>query len=383
MELKDVRTEYNESYKNLTFGDGYIIGVHGVQTALYLLNYNNLTSNININDINYGYYDSTTEEMIKTFQSNNNIDATGVLTQETWNALYDNLITEKGIILAVTGEKQLTIVDADEMIDNNNENKEHITNGSVNYDDDNNKNHITNNGRQNFSSSGEFTTKSDSLGGQDFGGKTSNVIAGDNEQTINLIYGNGYKDNEAGTTNEYYGNHLINGSDYYDTLKYNYIMAGNKSLVPNYTINMPNSNRWNGTSIKDIDTGGYRKDYDFIYNLLANTSYGLDGYVNQQAKSNSTEETITDYAGEYENSSNRPFFSPENLLTLRRSRFDIDLVYGAKGTKSRKIINVVPMSVSQEVNASGEPIYDVYEFIAQDVIYSDDFNITNSKVEEI
>ena len=381
MDFKNVRNEYNDSYQNLTFGDGYLIGIHGIQSALYMQNYNNLTNNININDINYGYYDSTTEKMVKTFQYNNNIDATGVLTEETWNAIYDGLMAEKGVILAITGSKQLTIVDVDEMVDNQGNTKEYITSGSENFNDVENKNYITGDGGKNFIGSGEFSTASDSLSGENFGENTSEYIIGDNQQTLDPQYGNGYDNNNAGLTNEFYGNHILDGGDYYDFLKYNYIVSGNKSIVPNYTINMPNSNRWNGTAVKDIDSGGYRKDYDFIYNLLANTSYGLGGYINSQSKSNSTTETIRNYSGDYENSTNKPFFSPENMLTLRRSRFDIDLVYGAKGMKSRKIVQVVPMSVSQEVNASGEPIYDIYEFIAQDVVYSDD--IINTEVEEI
>ena len=375
MATKNVREEYNDNYQNLTFGDGYLIGIHGIQTALYMQNYNYLTSNINMNDINYGYYDSSTEKMIKTFQQNNNINPTGVLTKETWDAIYDGLIKEKGVILSITGEKQLTIVDVDDMIDNETEEKKYITTGGKRYDNIEEKKHITNNGSKNFIGYGEFSTNSDSLSGQNFYGKTSEYIQLENGQSFEQSYNDSKNNNDAGKTNEYYGNYNINGSDYYNDLKYNYITSGNKSITPNYTINMPNTNRWNGTAIKDIDGGNYRKDYDFIYNLLANSSYNLGGYINPQKQSNSTIDTLVNYTGDYEQSSNKPFFSPDNMLTLRRSRFDIDLVYGAKGMKSRKIINVVPMSVSQEVNASGEPIYDVYEFVAQDVIYSDDIII--------
>jgi hypothetical protein len=61
---------------------------------------------------------------------------------------------------------------------------------------------------------------------------------------------------------------------------------------------------------------------------------------------------------------------PSNIKQLRRSRFDVTIVYGAKGETARKILDVTPIAVTQEMNASGEPIYDVYEFVGRDVVYS-------------
>lgn len=34
------------------------------------------------------------------------------------------------------------------------------------------------------------------------------------------------------------------------------------------------------------------------------------------------------------------------------------------------IKEVTPISVYQEMDASGEPIYDIYEFVAKDVVYN-------------
>ena len=371
MEYANIKNEYNDSYQNLTFGDGYLIGVHGIQTALYMQDYDSITENMNMNDINYGYFDSSTEKMIKTFQESNNLYPTGTLTQETWNAIFDGLLKEEGVIIGVTGKKQITIFDIDDVIDEKNEQNKFITSGGKNFDGLKDYEYITGEGERDFNSNGEFTTNSDSLGGQNFGSNTSNRVIGDRGNTLEQEYGSGYSGSDYGNTSYWNGEHPYNGKEYFDEIQHGYYTNGGNSIVPNFSINIPDTNRWNGTTIKDIDTGNYQKDYDFVYNLLANTSYNLGGYTKQLKKSNSTTDTLTNYSGDYESSTSRPFFDPSNILTLRRSKFDIDLVYGAKGLKSRKIVNVVPMSVSQQVDASGEPIFDIYEFIAQDVIYSD------------
>lgn len=69
-----------------------------------------------------------------------------------------------------------------------------------------------------------------------------------------------------------------------------------------------------------------------------------------------------------ENSDYQPSFNPNNINTLRKNNFSISLIYGEKKEKYRKIIGVSPVSVSQEIDTTGNPIYDIYEFIAKDVI---------------
>ncbi|MER0278671.1 hypothetical protein ABRY18_00645 [Clostridioides difficile] len=61
-------------------------------------------------------------------------------------------------------------------------------------------------------------------------------------------------------------------------------------------------------------------------------------------------------------------FNPNNINTLKKSKFSISLIYGDKKEKYRKIIGVSPISVSQEIDTTGNPVYDIYEFIAKDVI---------------
>ena len=65
------------------------------------------------------------------------------------------------------------------------------------------------------------------------------------------------------------------------------------------------------------------------------------------------------------------FFHEDNLKTYRRNHQDIKIILG-NNTIVKTIKDVVMRSVSVEVDTSGNPIYEVYEFIAKDIIESDE-----------
>lgn len=66
-----------------------------------------------------------------------------------------------------------------------------------------------------------------------------------------------------------------------------------------------------------------------------------------------------------------PFFNRDNFRTHRRNRKDIEIIFGS-GSIKKTIKDVFMRSSTVEVNTSGEPIAEVYEFIARDVQESDE-----------
>ena len=65
------------------------------------------------------------------------------------------------------------------------------------------------------------------------------------------------------------------------------------------------------------------------------------------------------------------YFKPSNEKTFRKSRGDIKIVFG-DNTLTKSVHDVFIRSQSVEVDTSGNPIYEVYEFIARDVTESDE-----------
>lgn len=66
-----------------------------------------------------------------------------------------------------------------------------------------------------------------------------------------------------------------------------------------------------------------------------------------------------------------PFFDEENVKTHRRNGKDIKIVFG-NNSVVKVLKNVYMRSVSVEVDTSGNPISEIYEFIAQDIKESDE-----------
>ena len=65
------------------------------------------------------------------------------------------------------------------------------------------------------------------------------------------------------------------------------------------------------------------------------------------------------------------FFGDDNLKTHRKNHKDIKIVFGNKSI-TKTIKDVFMRSVSVEVDTSGNPISEVYEFIARDIKESDE-----------
>lgn len=130
------------------------------------------------------------------------------------------------------------------------------------------------------------------------------------------------------------------------------------------------SNSNNNTSIPSNDNNKYQSIKDNFITGLANEIYkvNLSSEIGDSWSSHSTLD-IDLSSNMYEESSKHDPHFREDLASLSRmSNYDIVIVYGPNKQKYKKIKNVITRSVSQEVNASGEAIYDIIEFIAQDVV---------------
>ena len=86
----------------------------------------------------------------------------------------------------------------------------------------------------------------------------------------------------------------------------------------------------------------------------------------------STEEMDT-YGEESESPHYDSFFDEDRYKVHRQNRKDIKIVFG-QGSIKKTIVDVFMRSVSVEVDTSGNPISEIYEFIARDVKESDELS---------
>lgn len=68
-----------------------------------------------------------------------------------------------------------------------------------------------------------------------------------------------------------------------------------------------------------------------------------------------------------------PFFSTERMKQHRQNKKDIKIVFG-KSSIVKTIKDVHMRSVSVEVDTSGNPISEIYEFVARDIVESDEIS---------
>lgn len=366
--MDNVANNYQSAYENIKYGDGYFIGVHAIQTALNMQRYGKIEG-VNLNSIIYGYHCVSTENMVKQFQKDKNLTVTERIDKKTWDAIFNALLTDQGCIIVQTGDEEISIIDIDTYIEylDGMDKQRNAPNSTETLDAD--RSYPINESGKSYPETENKKTNSDLLNDTSGGNKTySNLDVANPGFTDTSWYDatliNGLKSLNAS------GNYNLDGSAMFDDLMYNYIVSGGKYYNGvSYSYNLGTNNYWNDPVRTPSYAGESDKDYDFIYNLLANSIYGDGGYYLSPKESKSTVDTIKYYGGSFEDSTNRPFFDPSGIDKLRKSKFDITIVYGAKGESARKIRQVTPISVSQELNASGEPIYDVYEFVARDVSY--------------
>ena len=97
------------------------------------------------------------------------------------------------------------------------------------------------------------------------------------------------------------------------------------------------------------------------YDDTANSEYHKDGNI----FTTGTPSTINKHVTEM------PFFNDQSAKQLRKSNIDIQISFGANNSMNRTLKNVFMRSVGQQIGANGEPIYDLYEFVARDLVDSE------------
>lgn len=96
-----------------------------------------------------------------------------------------------------------------------------------------------------------------------------------------------------------------------------------------------------------------------------------------------TDDSSDSEDGESEEKTTSPhfnsFFNEDNFKTHRQNRKNIEIVFG-RGSVKKTIIDVFMRSVSVEVDTSGNPVSEVYEFIARDIKESDELGDYNKYI---
>lgn len=117
--------------------------------------------------------------------------------------------------------------------------------------------------------------------------------------------------------------------------------------------------------------------------LTTTTLQAMIMYANKMDNVISDDEEDEDSLSEEQSDSPHynSFFDDDKLKIHRRNHKDIKIVFGNKSI-TKTIKDVFMRSVSVEVDTSGNPIAEVYEFIARDVIESDEISDTNKYLNE-
>lgn len=99
-------------------------------------------------------------------------------------------------------------------------------------------------------------------------------------------------------------------------------------------------------------------------------------YVDQNA-SDTVDDDSTEGGDEEDEGSSSPhydsFFDEDRYKIHRQNRKDIQIVFG-QGSVKKTIKDVFMRSVSLEVDTSGNPVSEIYEFIARDIKESDELS---------
>lgn len=358
--MQNIADMYNKELEEVKYTDSYDIRIHGVQTALCVMDYNS-NKFVNSNEIIFGYYCVNTEEMIKAFQIKNKILQNGILNKTTWNMIFSNLLKNYMLVVIKTGINQITLFDLVKYLDEIN--KEN--NNDINIENNNQypNDFIENNNYYNNNLYGDYN--------ENFNKNINNYLDEDNKddkQTdlsgLSLYYK--YLDYLKTGNNSFLFDNIKdpNGNTSFNEIIYNTLKGGKTFEVPKYSYNIGGSLSYEEKQYTQAD-GSSNRDYNYIYNLLANSIYNVNLEKNLR---NSTSDMYKNYNGNFKENGNKPYFNKNNIDILKRQKFDIVIQYGQDGNYAKKILQVTPISVTQQVNASGEPICDVFEFVAKDYL---------------
>ena len=360
-----VEKMWSEDLLDVIFNSGYDIRIHAVQTALSLIlrrssNLSQRMGGFDFSPREFGVYDSETEDCIRCYQKAVGLSETGKIDPQTYMSIFVNLRKELNSTIIKNGPRSIKICDAGSIKDISDDETSSIGVSFVNKIEDTFKGGI---GDVNIEDAIKDTLiiSNPAIYGA---GELYSTIKDTINDYINDKFSNANGNKTYGETpnlseeimNEYYDSpnlskRILSGYSY-DTPSFGHGGYREGSESPSYS-NVTN----------DIEN-------DYIGNLLANSIYeGNFDYsrpIVWDSKSNMNIDVggfVYDKSSKYET-----FFSDKDTSPTRRSGYDITIVYGANGQFAKQILGVIPRAKSQQLDASGEAIYDVIEFIAKDIV---------------
>lgn len=343
-----IEKRWDKTFLDIKYGDGYDIRVHAVQVALCLLARRSQITGPKLNSVNlalvkFGFYDVETEHSIKLYQEAVGIAKSGILNRVTYESMFETVKSELKSMIVQIAEKKLQIKE--------------ITSEIVDEDYDLDIDNVISNSPENYYSNNNVYPNYDYL-------ELYYNDQADEERTSISI---------SSTNNTFFDRFWSSMVDNYDSV---FLSAtiGTISFGSGGTLNL------SGTST-DVLNGRYsssNNDNDnfgsnYIDSLLSNSIYsGNYDYTKPSSWISNSSMNINVDGYSYEASEkHKTFFSSNNSSTTRKSNYDITVVYGANGQFAKKILGVVHRARTQQVDSSGEAIFDVIEFIAKDIIETD------------
>lgn len=342
-----IEKRWDKSLLTLKYGDGYDVRVHGAQIALCLLARRSQTVGSNINSANlslikFGFYDVETENAIGLFQDSVGLPKSKILDQITYTYLFDLIRTELNSIIVQVAEKRLQIQEVtSDMVD---EDYEIDSNSSLVVDDS-----------YNNSIFGDSTSAT--------AGSYYDEQSDEEREALDIrAIDNDFFDKFWGAMSQNYDSVFLSATN--NTRSFG--SGGSFNLSGGSTDSF--NGRYKNTSSDSDDYGS-----NYIDSLLSNSIYsGNYDYTKPSSWVSNSSMSINVDGYSYESSEkHKTFFSSQNSSTTRKSNYDITVVYGANGQFAKKILGVVHRSRTQQVDSSGEAIFDVIEFIAKDIIETD------------
>lgn len=355
VEFKDI---YEDYLKKICYESPKDIKINALQTALLLLK----VDKDNLNKIKLGYWCPITEKCFDMFRSDKHIKKSVGIDKKTWTSLFEEVEKKCNIKMLYSKNSNSIIL---ENVDKYYENQKEIENID-------NRMFFTNDNVYNINSGKtiEYPQRHLINYGEDWSNYIPPQLTTKGNKTI------GVSDRAFSNYGKYFLNQDINpnntGGSFFGVVNHEMIDSVGKEHMdgPSYTISSSGiefgDKYLDHNGMQDVDL-----DYDFAYNLLANSIYS----GNQDVKNHEKWYSYLDDDGEIkvvnlkESNKNEAFFNNKKSEMFKRRNFDISIKYGVANSDIIKIIkNIIPRNITQEVNASGEPIFEVVEFIAQDVL---------------
>lgn len=360
-----VEKMWSEDLLDVIFNSGYDIRIHAIQTALSLIlrrssNLSQRMGGVDFSPRVFGIYDSETEDCIKSYQKAVGLSETGKLDPQTYMSIFLNLRKELNSTIIKDGPRSIKICDVGSI------------KGIDEYDEDDIDINFVNKIEDTFEGGVENVNTEDIIKDALM---LSNPAIFDSGKLYSKI-----KD----TLNEYINDKFSDtngGKIYGDSPNFSEGTVNERYASPSFSKRILSGHAYNTPS---FGHGGYREgidspsytnvtndnDNDYIGNLLSNSIYEGNFDYSRPIVWNSNSSMNIDVGGfVYDKSSKyETFFSEKNTSPTRRSEYDITIVYGTNGQFAKQLLSVRPRAKSQQLDASGEAIYDVIEFIAKDIV---------------